>query len=352
MSRSTIRQIARWRQIKPELSRRLDVLRPFDPWSSPMCSCPPKLSLDVYCGCGYECVYCYVSAYNRRCWGREKVRPKKDLLRRLERDLRRIAERDDLWILQELPVALSNSSDPYPAAPHADEEELELTRRALALLADHVFPVLVTTKSPLVVRDIDLLARMRCVIAITITTIDEDLASRLEPYAPLPSQRLSALSQLSAHLPTICRVDPLIPYINAEEEGIVALLDALAEAGVRRVICSTYKHKPDNFRRLSAVFPKQAAELAELLNRSQRISGYYYLRREVREQLLANVREMAHERGISVTVCREGIPWLSDGTCDGRDLAGLSVGESDRPEPNPYPTDACSVGKAKEVDCR
>lgn len=314
--------LAEWRRSKPALARRLDVLKPFDPWSSPMCTCPPKLALDVYCGCGYECLYCYVSAYNPRCWGRQRVRPKKDLLRRLERDVRKIADRDELAALRGLPVAVSNSSDPYPCAPAADEGQLRLTRDALRMLADAGFPLLVTTKSPLVCRDLDVLLGAKAVVALTVTTLDDEVAAGLEPLAAPPADRLEALAHLAeAGVPVVCRLDPLVPSLTATTPSICRLLDALAEAGVRRMICSTYKYKPDSFRRLARAFPSAAGAIEKALDKSQRISGYYYLHGPMRQEMLETARELAHERGLAFTVCREGLGQVGDGVCDARDLS-------------------------------
>jgi DNA repair photolyase len=306
---------------KGRLVRALDVLKPFDPWSSPLCTCPPKLALDPYSGCGFECAYCYVSAYNPRYWGCDRVRPKADLPRRLGRDLRRIAERPDMAPLRGLPVALSNSSDPYPSSPQADEAALGLTRAALAALADAGHPLLVVTKSPLVLRDLDILSRAPAVVAMTVTTLDGDLARRLEPGAPPPGERLAALAELSrAGGPTACRIDPLLPGLNDHPDALAGLCDALAAAGVRHLISSTYKHRPDSFRRLAAAFPEAAATLAPLLDRSRRLSGYYYLRADVRVAMLSALAALARERGMAFSVCREGLPGLGDAPCDARAL--------------------------------
>ncbi|MBC7287598.1 MAG: radical SAM protein [Armatimonadetes bacterium] len=335
------------------------MLKPFDPWSSPLCTCPPKLALDPYCGCGYECAYCYVSAYNPRCWGWDKVRPKKHLLRRLERDIERLAalgfvklpgslsrasdaaipapdSGEQTWAaisepvsagaaqwLGALPVAVSNSSDPYPVAPGADERELLLTRRALEMLAAARFPLLVTTKSPLVVRDLDVLCMVPSVVAITVTTPDPAVARKLEPHAPSPHERMEALRHVArAGIPAACRIDPIIPGINDRTDLLRAMCDQVAEAGVKRVIASTYKYRPDSFRRLARIFPDQAEGLRQLLDTSRRISGYWYMRREVREDLLGRLRAAAHEAGLGFSVCREGIAGVGDGICDARDLAG------------------------------
>jgi DNA repair photolyase len=304
---------------KPRLVRALDVLKPFDPWSSPLCTCPPKLALDPYSGCGFECAYCYVSAYVPRYWGRDRVRPKVDLLRRLDRDLRRIADREDLACLRGLPVSLSNSSDPYPHFPQADEAALGLTRAALIAVADAGHPILIVTKSPLVVRDADILSRPRAVVAMAVTTLSDDLASRLEPNAPTPSARLAALADLArAGIPIAARIDPLLPGINDSPDDLAHLCDALAAAGVRQVIASTYKHRPDGFRRIAAAFPNAAAAIASLLDRTQRVSGYYYLRADVRTAMLSSVAALVRERGMAFSICREGLPGLTDVPCDGR----------------------------------
>jgi DNA repair photolyase len=154
-----------------------------------------------------------------------------------------------------------------------------------------------------------------------VTTLDEAVAARLEPFAPSPRRRLRALAEAAAAgLAVACRVDPLIPGINSAPDALARLCDELAQAGVRRIISSTYKHKADNFRRLAAAFSREASLLSSMFVSDARVSGYRYLRREVREEHLGRLRELAHERGLSVSVCREGLPGLNDGVCDARDL--------------------------------
>ena len=119
------------------------ILRPFDPWNSPLCTCPPKMSLNPYTGCPHGCIYCYASSYIPRF---HECRPKVDLLRRLEKESAKI-EPDTL-------VAMSNSSDPYPPM----EKELRLSRGCLKILKRMDCRVQVVTKSDLVAEDADLLA--------------------------------------------------------------------------------------------------------------------------------------------------------------------------------------------------
>jgi DNA repair photolyase len=147
------------------------LISPFDPWCSRLCTCPPKLTLNPYTGCNHACLYCYASSYVPEF---SKCRVKKDLLRRLEREA---------VCLRGETVSLSNSSDPYPSL----EGETGLTRDCLKVLARAECRVQIITKSPLVVRDVDLLTSFPSMVSVTITTDDDEAAKLIEPQAPLPA---------------------------------------------------------------------------------------------------------------------------------------------------------------------
>jgi len=93
----------------------MDVIRSFDPWKSKICTCPEKYSLNPYTGCGHGCIYCYAT-YIRNFY---KPRRKKDLLKRIRKDLEKIP-RGSI-------ISISNSSDPY--APM--DKKYEDTRKCL-----------------------------------------------------------------------------------------------------------------------------------------------------------------------------------------------------------------------------
>jgi DNA repair photolyase len=78
------------------------------------------------------------------------------------------------------------------------ERDMQLTRRCLEEFRRRNLRILVITKSDLILRDLDLLRRLRCAVTLTITTLDDDLARRLEPGAPPPSRRLDAVERLSS----------------------------------------------------------------------------------------------------------------------------------------------------------
>jgi len=285
------------------------VLRPFDPWKSPLCTCPPKYSLHPYTGCSHRCLYCYATSYI----GVRDSAPKRGFLEQLARDLS-VADRG-------LTVEMSTSSDPYPPI----EASLELTREALRTLFERGFKVLITTKSSLVVRDADLLSKGRSAVMITITTLDEDVSKRLEPGAPPPNERLSALRELARRgVPVGVRVDPVVPFINDDPHQLSSLVEKAYEAGAKHVVTSTYKAKPDSFRRLTAAFPEVASKLADAYFSMKTLaSGYYYLPRALREKLLAPVVRTASKLSMSFATCREGLSskdYYSAKSCDGSHL--------------------------------
>ena len=282
-------------------------LHPFDPWNFPLCTCPEKYTVDPYTGCEHRCIYCYITSYIKDPW---RVRPKKDFLKYFERDLKRTKIK--------LPISMSNSSDPYPPM----EKELRLTRGALNLMRRYDFAVLLLTKSDIVTRDADILSSMRSVVSITLTTLDETLARKIEPFAPSPERRLQAIEYLkSKEIKVAVRFDPLIPFINDSPEEIRSVVKTLGDIGVDQIISSVYKAKRDNFFRVSCVFKERAEKLREIyyLN-GHTVRGIRYAPESLRMKILTMVRNEAKKRGIPFSVCREGLNLNTAETCDASHL--------------------------------
>ena len=281
------------------------VLRVFDPWKNPLCTCPRKLVLHPYTGCSHFCLYCYATSYI----GRRPSTPKKGFLKSLIKDLSKP--------LDDYPfVELSTSSDPYPP----EESMYLLTRKTIELLASRKINILITTKSNLVVRDIELLRQTNSAVMITITTLDESIAKIIEPGAPSPRDRLEVIEKLSeAGIPVGARIDPIIPFVNDDEASLRELVNNVIEAGGRHIVTSTYKAKPDSFRRLATAFPELHTKLRELYyEKGVLVHGYRYLPRDLRRRILHSVIDEAVKKGISAAVCREGLPELFKApSCDG-----------------------------------
>ena len=272
----------------------------FDPWGSRMCICSSKLTFNPYTGCDYACVYCYASSYIPQF---AKCRPKKGLLQRLQREAEKLKGET---------VSIANSSDPYPRL----EATAGLTRRCLEILAESNCRIQIITKSNIVIRDDDLLSKVPSTVALTITTDDAELARLLEPHAPLPIKRLRAAEDLVGKgIPVSVRIDPVIPFVNDKPEKLVATLACI---GVKHVTSSTYKIKPDNWRRFSVAMPAVAEKLKPLyFKQGEKIGGNTLLPRDLRLKLMKNIRDLTIANGMQFGVCREGLAELNTAACDG-----------------------------------
>jgi len=209
-------------------------------------------------------------------------------------------------------ISISNSSDPYPNL----EAKTGLMRKCLEILSKHDCKVQIVTKSGIVVRDIDVLNKMPSMVTLTITTNNDNISKVIEPHAPLSSERLKAAETLIRKgIPTSVRIDPIIPFVNDNPEN---LIETLASIGVKHITSSTYKVKPENWKRFSKALPKTAEKLEPLYSeKGDRIGGYMYLTEKLRLDLMEKVTQLAEKHGMKFGTCREGLSYLNTATCDG-----------------------------------
>ncbi|MEM2029647.1 MAG: radical SAM protein [Candidatus Bathyarchaeia archaeon] len=282
----------------------MTLIIPFDPWRGRLCTCPPKYSFSPYAGCGHRCVYCYITSYVPRAF---QPRVKEFTVLQLENELKKLD--------RSKPVSIANSSDPYTPG----EAQSLLMREVLPVFIRNGFKLLIVTKSDLVARDIDILSRGRVCVSLTVTTLNGRVAKKLEPFAPPPVSRLRALEALSrAGIPTMIRLDPLIPGVNDDSNSIRAVLKAASAAGVSQVTTSTYKAKPDNFKRVLTAFPELEEELKNIYSQGEQVGRSTYMAKGLRRELILKVREVAEELSMGFAACREGFPELHTAeTCDG-----------------------------------
>jgi DNA repair photolyase len=190
---------------------------------------PFDRSINPYRGCEHGCVYCYARpthAYLGLSPGLDfetKLFAKADAAAVLARELARPGYRPQ-------PIMLGANTDPYQPI----ERGRRITRAVLEVLSAHRHPVMVTTKSALVVRDLDLLAPMAASgvasVGISVTTLDGVLARTMEPRASSPRRRLEAIAALAeAGVPVTVMAAPMIPIVNDHE--LEAILAAAARAG-------------------------------------------------------------------------------------------------------------------------
>jgi len=188
-------------------------------------------SINPYRGCEHGCVYCFARpthAYLGLSPGLDfesKLFVKPDAPALLEKELSAPG-------YEPRTIAIGTNTDPYQPI----ERKYQVMRGILEVLERAGHPVGIVTKSALILRDLDILARLAARnlvrVALSVTTLDPKLARVMEPRAAAPSRRLEALRQLSAAgVPTSVMVAPIIPAINDAE--IERILDAAALAGVK-----------------------------------------------------------------------------------------------------------------------
>ena len=179
-------------------------------------------SINPYRGCEHGCVYCFARpthAYLGLSPGLDfelKLFMKPNAPELLERELSAPG-----YVPKT--IAIGTNTDPYQPI----ERRHQIMRRILEVLERAGHPVGIVTKSALVLRDLDILARMAernlVKVAISVTTLDAKLARTMEPRASTPQRRLDALRQLvKVGVPASTLVAPVIPAINdAEIERIL-----------------------------------------------------------------------------------------------------------------------------------
>jgi DNA repair photolyase len=278
----------------------MELIRPFDPWGDELCTCTGKLSLNPYTGCSHRCIYCYITSYIPRAF---ECRPKKELARRVAREASKLGS---------TPVSMCNSSDPYPHA----EKRLMLTRKCLEIFKEHEIPVLIVTKSDIVLRDADLLRKMDCVVSFTVTSLRPQIYKKLEPNAPPPEKRLDALRKLAREIPCTVRIDPIIPFVN--DSDIEKVVEAASSCGAAHITSSTFKPRPDSWRRVASAFPHR--EMRKLYEQGERRKNYQYLPQGERRKLMEKVRDACKDYGVTFGACREGLNINTGKSCDGGHL--------------------------------
>ncbi|VWC09631.1 radical SAM protein [Burkholderia lata] len=190
---------------------------------------PFNVSLNPYRGCEHGCIYCFARpthSYLGLSPGLDfesRIYAKVNAAELLEREISR-----KRYVPE--PIALGVNTDAYQPV----ERDLRITRSVIQVMHDRGLPFAAITKSSLIERDLDLLAPMaergQVMAAVTITTLDADLARTLEPRAATPARRLRTIRALSeAGVPVGVSIAPMIPFVT--EPDMERVLEACAEAG-------------------------------------------------------------------------------------------------------------------------
>lgn len=230
-----------------------------------------RQSINPYRGCEHGCVYCFARpshAYLGLSPGLDfetKLFVKPEAAKLLARELGRPGYRAQ-------PIALGANTDPYQPL----ERRLKVTRSLLEVLTTTQHPFVIVTKSDLVLRDLDLIAPAgkagQARVMLSITTLDRDLARKLEPRAPTPQRRLAALEGLAkAGVPVGVLAAPMIPALNDME--LEKILETAAKAGASTagyILIRLAREIKDLFQEwLTAHVPDRKARVLDLIRQTR-----------------------------------------------------------------------------------
>jgi DNA repair photolyase len=212
-----------------------------------------KYNMNLYRGCQHRCIYCDSRS---ECYQIEdfdgEVLVKANAIELLRQELARKRVKG--------PIGLGSMNDCYMPL----EREINLTGQALKVIAEFGFPVHVMTKSTLVLRDLDTLAKISecyATVSFTITTADDDLGKKLEPGSARVSERFEAMRVLADRgIQTGVSMMPVLPFITDSEENIAAIVRQTHEHGGAYIIPSFGMTMRDRQRayyyaRLDELFP-------------------------------------------------------------------------------------------------
>jgi len=180
--------------------------------------------INQFVGCAHGCKYCYGMAILHKSYvDWLKARPKKNVIEDLKKDIQKlngsIADIRDIF--------LGSVTDSYQPI----ERELGLTRQVIQLLKERSLPFTILTKSDLVLRDVDLFKNYKwCRVGVTITSLDDNVRSELEPFSSNVASRIKVLETLKDNnVSTYVSCEPIFPIGEANPIEIVKKLRAFTD---------------------------------------------------------------------------------------------------------------------------
>lgn len=264
---------------------------------------PFDWSINPYRGCRHACVYCYARptheylGMNGADQFQEVIFAKTNAPEVVRRELGRRSWRGDT-------VVIGTATDPYQQA----ESKHRITRGILEAFRDFRNPVSITTKSPMVLRDLDLLEELArhasVTVHFTVTTMDEDLWRKIEPTTSKPHRRIEAMRTLRAHgIRSGVFLSPVLPGITDDLPHLEAVIAAAAQAGTDFIFSQVLRLGPGISEYylpfIQAEFPTLVPRYQELYRRNSPPGAYS----ELVQRRIADLKE---QYGIPKTVAPAG----------------------------------------------
>jgi DNA repair photolyase len=270
-------------------------------------SCPERLEVNVYTGCAFQCTYCFARAYIRDF---DKPRCKQNFEKRLERDIK-----DALRLgLDKLPVSISNSCEPFQPL----EDKYRHALLAIKLLTESGFRILILTKNPAKLLDIELLEAMDSKKTFIEATIPFQNSKFFEPNALPTTERIQAVAELIKHGFTVAvRVDPIIPqYGNIPGQTaseIETLIEKLHDARVKfiiakcqRLVGATAKVHPELYYGLRPFYVANGSWTGNC----------YELKDEVKQKLHVPIYQACNQHNMLYSTCLDNVHFPNSVRCD------------------------------------
>lgn len=257
---------------------------------------PFKWTINPYRGCQHACVYCFARGTHQYLGydsGRDfesRIIVKTNAAEVLRQQLRRPGWNREL-------IVLGSACDPYQQA----ETKYGITRGILEVLLQYAQPVHMLTKSSMVLRDLELWARLARVadaqVAFSVPTLDEEVWRKLEPGTARPTKRLQALRRLAdAGVSCGLMLAPIVPGVTDDEAHLEEVIRAAVEHGASFVAPNVLHLRPGT---KEWFMPALRAAYPHLLLRYQRFYRGSYAPRRYTDEVLAKVAELREKWGLN-----------------------------------------------------
>jgi len=240
-------------------------------------------------GCEHACKYCYADPITRRFakhkepWG-EFVDVKINAPEILRFDIRRKKKGG---------VFISSLCDPYQPL----EKKYQLTRKCLEILLKNQFPIIIQTKSALIVRDLDLLKKFeKCEVGFTITSLDDEVRRNFEPNSSSVQEKLDAVKVLKENgISVYIFFGPILPYLS--DRNLEEYFQTFADLKVKEVWIDKLNLKPGTWESLFTVLEENHPELVEKWREVLFSKSNYW------QELKEKIKRICEEKKIKCIFC-------------------------------------------------
>ncbi len=244
---------------------------------------PYKYDINVYRGCSHRCVYCYAQYSHEYIGGGSffgDIYAKTNVAHVLK---------NELMTFKSQTVNLGGVCDSYQHA----ERDMKLMPEVLKELEKHNIPIVLSTKSTLILRDIELIKKMDAHIAFTVTTMNETVAKLIEPGAPTPKERIAAAAEFARNgVKTGIHMMPIIPYLTSSADSLEAVYRAAKNAGAGYVLAGALNLKGSTrqgfFDSVKTAFPSEHSRIYGLYRDREEYKKY----KEQLKSTLGKLRKM------------------------------------------------------------